>query len=204
MRGGPAEASVGCAGRRRPDPGGDRRFGRQSRRRGERTDGSQRSSAEALLRAALRDARLSPDEVEFIETHGTGTSLGDPIEVQALGRVFCEADRSRPLVLGAVKSNFGHLEAAAGIIGLIKVVQCLRHETIPANLHLQTPTPLIAWSQLAVELPRQNRAWSRGGRRRVAGVSSFGISGTNAHVVVCEAPVAERADSRHASGERIC
>ena len=101
--------------------------------------------------------------------------------------------RSRPLVLGAVKSNFGHLEAAAGIIGLIKVVQCLRHEAIPANLHLQTPNPLIAWDRLAVELPRQNRAWPRGGRPRVAGVSSFGISGTNAHVIVSEAPARERA-----------
>jgi len=147
---------------------------------------------EALLRAALQDAQLSPDDVDFIETHGTGTSLGDPTEVQALGRVFCDGGRSRPLVLGAVKSNFGHLEAAAGIMGLIKVVQCLRHEAIPANLHLQTPNPLIPWSRLAVELPRQNRAWPRGGRCRVAGVSSFGISGTNAHVVVGEAPMAER------------
>jgi acyl transferase domain-containing protein len=121
---------------------------------------------EALLRAALQDAQLSPDDVDFIETHGTGTSLGDPTEVQALGRVFCDGGRSRPLVLGAVKSNFGHLEAAAGIMGLIKVVQCLRHEAIPANLHLQTPNPLIPWSRLAVELPRQNRAWEMGGRCR--------------------------------------
>jgi acyl transferase domain-containing protein len=154
---------------------------------------------EALLRAALQDAQLSPDDVDFIETHGTGTSLGDPTEVQALGQVFCDGGRSRPLVLGAVKSNFGHLEAAAGIMGLIKVVQCLRHEAIPANLHLQTPNPLIPWSRLAVDLPRQSRAWSRGGRPRVAGVSSFGISGTNAHVVVGEAPVAER---RAAPSER--
>jgi len=96
---------------------------------------------EALLVAALRDARVSPHEVDLIETHGTGTSLGDPIEVKAIGRVFSGAGRARPLVLGAVKSNFGHLEAAAGIIGLIKVVQCLRHEAIPANLHLRTPNP---------------------------------------------------------------
>jgi acyl transferase domain-containing protein len=148
---------------------------------------------EVLLRAALQDARLSPLEVDFVETHGTGTSLGDPIEVKALGEVFCEAARERPLVLGAVKSNFGHLEAAAGIIGLIKAVQCLRHETIPANLHLHNPNPLIPWDRLAVELPRQNRPWRRGGRPRIAGVSSFGISGTNAHVIVGEAPVAERA-----------
>jgi acyl transferase domain-containing protein len=147
---------------------------------------------EALLVAALRDARVSPHEVDLIETHGTGTSLGDPIEVKAIGRVFSGAGRARPLVLGAVKSNFGHLEAAAGIIGLIKVVQCLRHEAIPANLHLRTPNPLIAWDELAVELPRQNLAWRRGARARVAGVSSFGISGTNAHVIVGEAPVRER------------
>ena len=147
---------------------------------------------EALLVAALRDARVSPHEVDLIETHGTGTSLGDPIEVKAIGRVFSGAGRERPLVLGAVKSNFGHLEAAAGIIGLIKVVQCLRHEAIPANLHLRTPNPLIAWDELAVELPRQNLAWRRGARARVAGVSSFGISGTNAHVIVGEAPVRER------------
>ena len=89
---------------------------------------------EALLRAALQDARVSPDDVDLIETHGTGTKLGDPIEVKALGRVFSTAGRGRPLVLGAVKAKFGHLEAAAGIIGLIKVVQCLRHETIPADL----------------------------------------------------------------------
>ena len=143
---------------------------------------------EALLRAALQDARVSPDDVDLIETHGTGTKLGDPIEVKALGRVFSTAGRGQPLVLGAVKSNFGHLEAAAGIIGLIKVVQCLRHETIPANLHLRNPNPLIPWDRLAVELPRQNRAWPRGARPRLAGVSSFGISGTNAHVIVGEAP----------------
>ena len=95
---------------------------------------------EALLVAALRDARVSPHEVDLIETHGTGTSLGDPIEVKAIGRVFRARVASRPLVLGAVKSNFGHLEAAAGIIGLIKVVQCLRHEAIPANLHLRIRT----------------------------------------------------------------
>jgi acyl transferase domain-containing protein/acyl carrier protein len=148
---------------------------------------------EAVLRAALRDARVSPADVDLVETHGTGTSLGDPIEAAALGRVFAASERSRPLVLGAVKGNFGHLEAAAGIIGLIKVVQCLRHEAIPANLHLKTPNPLIPWERLAMELPRQNRAWRGGGRPRVAGVSSFGISGTNAHVIVSEAPARERA-----------
>jgi acyl transferase domain-containing protein/acyl carrier protein len=158
---------------------------------------------EALLRAALQDARVSPDEVDLIETHGTGTSLGDPIEVKAIGRVFCGTGRSHPLALGAVKSNFGHLEAAAGIIGLIKVVQCLRHEAIPANLHLHTPNPLIPWERLAVDLPRQNRAWPRGGRLRIAGVSSFGISGTNAHVVVGEAAVEPRVVAERERGSHL-
>ena len=144
---------------------------------------------EAVLRAALRNAGLEPADIDYVEAHGTGTSLGDPIEVEALGQVFGrERPPGSPLRIGSVKTNVGHLEAAAGVAGLIKVVLALRHEEIPPHLHLRHLNPHVDWSALPFQVPTAPLAWPRGARRRVAGVSSFGFSGTNAHLVVEEAP----------------
>jgi microcystin synthetase protein McyE len=143
-----------------------------------------------LMREALRRASVGAEEVSYIEAHGTGTALGDPIEMGALGAVYGE--RVEPLWVGSVKTNIGHLEAAAGIAGLIKVVLALEHEEIPAHLHFAEPSPHIPWERLRVRIPTQGEQWRRrAGRRRVAGVSSFGFSGTNAHVVVEEGPGAK-------------
>ena len=148
---------------------------------------------EALLRQALSDARLSAGDIDYIEAHGTGTSLGDPIEAHALASVFGPGRESgSPLVVGSVKTNIGHLEAAAGIAGLIKTVLSLEHEHIPRHLHFRSMNPHIDWGGLAVEIPVEGRAWPRGKRVRRAGVSSFGFSGTNAHVIVEEAPLPSR------------
>src|SRR5581483_8579174 len=144
---------------------------------------------QALLRRALAKAGLAPADVDYVEAHGTGTSLGDPIEVQALAAVLGEARPSdRPLLVGSVKTNLGHLEAAAGVAGLIKVVLAMQHETIPPHLHFREPNPHIPWRELPVAVTSEATPWCRGDRPRVAGVSSFGFSGTNAHVLVEEAP----------------
>ena len=144
---------------------------------------------QALLRQALQAARLAPEEVQYVEAHGTGTALGDPIEVGALAEVFGpNRPPGQPLLLGSVKTNIGHLEAAAGIAGLIKVVLALHHKEIPTHLHFHQPNPHIAWADMPIEVPTVRRPWPAGRSRRVAGVSSFGVSGTNVHVVVGEAP----------------
>ena len=144
---------------------------------------------QAMLRQALDSARLSPEDISFVETHGTGTALGDPIEVQAIAEVLgpARADGST-CVLGAVKTNVGHLEAAAGIAGLIKTVLALQHEQIPSNLHFKKLNPRISLEGTSLELATQARAWPRTDKPRFAGVNSFGISGTNAHVILEEAP----------------
>lgn len=144
---------------------------------------------EAVLRAALADAGVAPAQVGYVETHGTGTSLGDPIEVNALGAVMREGrDPARPLAIGAVKTNVGHLEAAAGLVGLAKAVLALQRREIPPHLHLKVPNPYIDWAQLSLTVPTVTTAWPAGEGTRIAGVSSFGFSGTNAHVVLEEAP----------------
>jgi len=146
-------------------------------------------SQEALLRQALLDARLEPEDVDYVEAHGTGTALGDPIEVRALGAVLgAGRPLERPLALGSVKTNLGHLEAAAGVAGLIKAVLALQHGEIPPHLHLAEKNPYIPWAELAVVVPIEPTPWPAQGKRRIAGVSSFGVSGTNAHVIVEEAP----------------
>src|SRR5262249_43656585 len=142
---------------------------------------------QALLREALALAGVAPAEVAYVEAHGTGTALGDPIEMQALGAVLGSGrSADRPLLVGSVKTNVGHLEAAAGVAGLIKLVLSLRHGEIPAHLHLRTPSPHIPWSELAVSVPTVRRPWPEG--RRIAGVSSFGFSGTNVHLVLEATP----------------
>ena len=145
---------------------------------------------EAVIRAALAQAGVTPADIGCIEAHGTGTQLGDPLEVQALGHVFDGRDASTPLWLGSVKTNVGHLEAAAGVSGLIKLVLALQHREIPPHLHLREPSPHIPWSELPVRVPTALQPWPAIGGRRLGGVSSFGFSGTNVHLVVEEAPPA--------------
>ncbi|PRQ09065.1 type I polyketide synthase [Enhygromyxa salina] len=150
------------------------------------------TSQQKLLRQALEDAKLAPTDIDYVECHGTGTSLGDPIEVQAIAAVYCE-DRTpdNPLQLGAVKTNIGHLEAAAGLAGVAKLVACLQREAIPASLHTKPRNTHIDWQSLTVEVTDSHRSWPRreGGSPRRAGVSSFGMSGTNAHAILEEAPL---------------
>jgi acyl transferase domain-containing protein/NADPH:quinone reductase-like Zn-dependent oxidoreductase/acyl carrier protein len=141
-----------------------------------------------VVRAALANARVSGADITYVEAHGTGTALGDPIEVDALSTVL-HAEGARPCALGAVKSNVGHLEAAAGITGLIKAALALEHEEIPANLHFDALNPHIDLTGTRLFVPKQAVAWPRAKTPRFAGVSSFGFSGTNAHVVLEEAPV---------------
>jgi myxalamid-type polyketide synthase MxaE and MxaD len=127
--------------------------------------------------------------VRYVEAHGTGTSAGDPVEIKALGGVLCEGrPADQPLVVGSVKTNIGHTEGAAGLAGLIKVALCLKHKTIPPNLHFHQPSPAIPWQDYALMIPTQLMSWPESDGPRLAGVSSFGIAGTNAHVVVEEAP----------------
>ncbi|MGA2411640.1 MAG: acyltransferase domain-containing protein, partial [Candidatus Binataceae bacterium] len=144
---------------------------------------------ESVLRDALTAARLEGSDIDYVEAHGTGTSLGDPIEVRALGRILGEGrNRDTPLMIGSVKTNIGHLESAAGVAGFIKVVLSLRHEAIPRHLNFKDPNPFIEWASLPVAVVDEEKPWVRGTRPRRAGVSSFGFSGTNAHVVLEEAP----------------
>jgi acyl transferase domain-containing protein/NADPH:quinone reductase-like Zn-dependent oxidoreductase/NAD(P)-dependent dehydrogenase (short-subunit alcohol dehydrogenase family)/SAM-dependent methyltransferase/acyl carrier protein len=148
-------------------------------------------SQESVIRDALANAAVNPQDVSYIETHGTGTSLGDPIEVQALGAVFGPGRATAtPLLIGSLKTNVGHLEAAAGVSGLIKVVLSLQHQEIPQHLHFRQPSPHIPWDRLPVKVPSEREPWTPLHGKRIAGVSSFGFSGTNAHVVLEEAPVA--------------
>lgn len=144
------------------------------------------AAQEAVIRQALVNAGIQPNQLQYVETHGTGTSLGDPIEVLALANALGE-ERSpeRPLQIGSVKTNFGHLEAAAGVASLIKVVLALQHQQIPPHLHFHQPNPYIPWSRLPVKVSTQLIPWNTSGER-LAGISSFGMSGTNVHLIVQE------------------
>ncbi len=142
---------------------------------------------EAVLRQAMHAAGVTADDVDYLEAHGTGTPLGDPIELGAIGAVY-RSRQGEPLTVCSVKANIGHLETASGIAGLIKVIQAFRHETIPPQLHFQTPNSKVDWSQLPISIPGAARPWPTGPRPRIAGVSAFGFSGTNAHLIVEEPP----------------
>lgn len=154
-----------------------------------------------LVRAALRAARIDASQVNYVEAHGTGTALGDPIEAAALASVFAGRDRSDRVLLGSIKSNFGHLEGAAGIAGLIKAALTVRHGVVPATLHVRTPNRGIEWDTLPLRLALGAERIDGGDAPCVAGVSSFGFSGTNAHAVLVAPPREAAGETAASAGE---
>ncbi|MEZ4240992.1 MAG: type I polyketide synthase [Myxococcota bacterium] len=157
------------------------------------------AAQQAVIRKALENAGVAPEQIGYVEAHGTGTPLGDPIEVEALAAVFGERPASRPLRVGSVKTNLGHLETAAGVVGLLKLALCVQRGFVPPHLHLRELNPRIRLRGL--EIPTDVTAW--GEDRRLGGVSSFGLSGTNAHVVLEQAPAAEPAAAAERTVELV-
>ncbi|MEO0935758.1 MAG: polyketide synthase, partial [Cyanobacteria bacterium J06641_2] len=149
-----------------------------------------KTAQENLIRQALKKAKVDPHQIDYVEAHGTGTSLGDPIEIRALASALGEKRSSEQhLKVGSVKTNIGHLESAAGIASLIKVVLALQHQEIPAHLHLKQLNPYVNWDESAISVVTEALPWKIGEKSRMAGISSFGASGTNAHLILEEAPL---------------
>ncbi|WP_417821986.1 amino acid adenylation domain-containing protein [Terasakiella sp.] len=146
------------------------------------------SSAQiAVMEAALNNATLDPTDISYVEAHGTGTPLGDPIEIEGLNRVYARTrNQDNPLIVASVKANIGHLEGAAGIAGLIKTALSLHHGIIPAHASFTTPNPHIDWDKLALNVPTQSQNWPANENKRIGAISSFGFSGTNAHIILGE------------------
>ena len=146
-------------------------------------------SQSSVIQAALNNAKVDSSAIQYVEAHGTGTSLGDPIEIGALDKVFGDSHtKAQPLLVGAVKTNIGHLEAASGIAGVIKAALSLQNKKIPASLHFSNPNPHISWDEIPIKVTSEQEPWPECEGPRMAGVSSFGFSGTNAHVILEEAP----------------
>ncbi|MGE3912192.1 MAG: type I polyketide synthase, partial [Chloroflexota bacterium] len=146
---------------------------------------------QAVIKDALANAGVSPLDIGYIEAHGTGTSLGDPIEIRALAASLGEGrTEEQALVISSVKTNFGHLESAAGIAGLIKTMLSLKHRQIPPHLHLQQRSPFIGWDEMPMTVPTALQPWPAGPNGQLAGTSSFGASGTNAHIILAAPPEA--------------
>jgi pimaricinolide synthase PimS1 len=144
---------------------------------------------QALIKQALNNSQVAPSEIDYVEAHGTGTYLGDPIEAEALGAALGQnRPKDKPLLIGSLKTNIGHLETAAGVASIIKVILALGHEKLPSNLHFNEANPNISWDRLNVKVLDQSTPWPMNEKPRIAGVSAFGLSGTNAHVVLEEAP----------------
>ncbi|MEM1168619.1 MAG: beta-ketoacyl synthase N-terminal-like domain-containing protein [Cyanobacteria bacterium P01_H01_bin.35] len=155
---------------------------------------NQQAQKKVILQA-LKNAKLDPLDVGYVECHGTGTSLGDPLEVKALDQVYCQnRSEEQALVIGAVKSNIGHLEAAAGVAGLIKIILALQNQEIPGNLHFSEPNPRIDWDKIPVKVPTESLPWVNTEKGRIGAISGFGMSGTNAHVILSEAPLAAKTE----------
>ena len=157
-------------------------------------------SQQAVIKQALANSKIDASQVSYLETHGTGTALGDAIELAALSQIFQNNER---LVLGAVKTNIGHLESAAGIASLIKTVLALENHSIPANLNLDRPNTKVEWTKLPFKLPHRAIAWNEQ-LPRIAGISSFGFSGTNAHLIVREADISSQPESTEPIPDRSC
>jgi acyl transferase domain-containing protein len=161
------------------------------------------SGQEEVFQAALQRAGVSPTDLDYVEAHGTGTLRGDPVEIEAIGRVLKSAPRTHPCLVGSVKTNFGHTEAASGVAGIIKVALSLQHRTVPATLHLHEPNPNIPWADYPITMATESVAWPTSDHAPLAGVCSFGITGTNAHAILEGAPLLpERGETEASTGRR--